>query len=418
MKTKNIILIIIIAAMAFGIGLFSRQQNISKQTLVQNGHHDIWYCPMHPHYTSGHPGRCPICGMDLVKKETVSQKESPAKVTEKKILYWTDTMLPGYKSDHPGKSPMGMDLTPVYEKEPIQQDSKVEGYTTVSETAQRQQLIGLRTAAVEVKPVVKLIRTFGTIASNAELYQTQSEFIDAYVAYVNAYRNYKRIRGRQHIWESHREVQTRLLEAKDKLLKLGLSEGEIAKLQKVSWNQVWNQPQLLLFNGSRSYWVMAKIFEQDYSFVHGGQEVEVSIPSYHEKIKGVIRSVGGFIDPASRSVTALIELGDHSRKLAANMLVDITIPVKLGEALLVPRQAVMDTGLRKIIFVSKAGNTFEPREIQTGWETGDGFEVKSGLKEGERIVVSGHFLLDSESRVQAGLQVDSATAAEGEAHGQ
>ena len=130
------------------------------------------------------------------------------------------------------------------------------------------------------------------------------------------------------------------------------------------------------------------------------QEAQVSIPALREKIKGIIRSVGGFIDPTSRSVTALIELGDTSQPLAANMLVDITIPVKLGNALVVPRQAVMDTGLRKIVFVCKTGSTFEPREIQTGWETDDGFEVQSGLRAGERIVVSGNFLLDSESRVR------------------
>ncbi len=365
MKTKNIILIIIIAAIAFGLGGGIRQNDLSTQSFKKQGAHDIWYCPMHTYYTSDHPGRCPICGMDLVKRVEASQ----------------------------------------------QQNSNVEGYTTISETAQRQQLIGLRTQAVEVKPVVKLIRTFGTISSAAQLYKTQSEFIDAYVAYVNAYRDYKRMRGRQHVWESHRDVQIGLLETKDKLLKLGLNEGEIAKLQNVSWNQIWKQPKLLLFNDSRSYWVIARIFEQDYGFVHEGQEAEVSIPAYHEKIKGIIRSVGGFIDPTTRSVTALIELGDYARHLAANMLVDVTISVKLGNALLVPREAVMDTGLRKIVFVNKANSEFEPREIQTGWETGDGFEVKSGLKEGERIVVSGNFLLDSESRVQGGLE-------QGDSHGQ
>ena len=401
MKTKNVILIII-AAVAFASFALVLQHNSIPLTAA--GQHEIWYCPMHPQILYDHPGHCPICGMDLVKKVKVSHVESPANVTEKKILYWTDTMLPGYKSDHPGKSPMGMDLTPVYEKEPVEQDSHVEGYTTITESAQKQQLIGLRTQAVEEKPVVKLIRTFGTIVSDTELYQTQSEFIDAYVAYINVFRNYKQIRDRLHIWEAHRDLQTRLLEAKDKLLKLGLSEGEIAKLQNVSWNGVWKQPKLLLFNDNRSYWVNAQVFEQDYSAVSEGQEVEVHIPALHEKIKGVIRSVGGFIDPTTRSVTALVELNDEGKQLAANMLVDVTISVNLGNGLLIPRQAVMDTGLRKIVFVSKDGNSFEPREIQTGMETDDGLEVKSGLKEGEHIVISGNFLLDSESRVQAGLE--------------
>src|SRR5208283_29146 len=170
-----------------------------------------------------------------------------------------------------------------------------------------------------------IIRTFGTVSSAAELYKIQNEFIDAYVAYVNVHRDYKRISDRRNTWDAHRDLQTSLLEAKDKLLKLGLSDGEIEKLQNISWNEIWKQPKLLLFNDSRSYWVMAQIFEQDYSFVHEGAQVQVSIPALGEKIKGIIRSVGGFIDPASRSVTALIELGDVSQQLAANMLVDITI---------------------------------------------------------------------------------------------
>jgi Cu(I)/Ag(I) efflux system membrane fusion protein len=82
------------------------------------------------------------------------------------------------------------------------------------------------------------------------------------------------------------------------------------------------------------------------------------------------------------------------------MFVNVEFPVNLGTAIIVPREAVMDMGLRKIVFVCKTGNTFQPREIQTGWETDDGYEVQSGLKEGERIVASGNFLLDSESRVE------------------
>src|SRR5665213_1048600 len=105
MKIKNIISIIVLAAIAMGIGLF--QHNVPKQILAKHGSGDIWYCPMHPHYTSDRPGKCPICGMDLVKEEVV----------------------------------------------PIQQKSAVEGYTTISVTAQKQQLIGVRTAVVTKESV-------------------------------------------------------------------------------------------------------------------------------------------------------------------------------------------------------------------------------------------------------------------------
>lgn len=379
MKTKNIILIIVLIAAG---GWIIGQLNSNKRFSAVEREHEVWYCPMHPSILYDHPGRCPICGMDLVKRLTKVKTDAFAVSV----------------------GPMG------------QQANTPKGYATIFESAQRQQMIGLRTEKVELKPVLKVIRTFGTVSSDAQLYQIQTEFIDAYVNYVNVFRDYRRMRDRLHIWESHRDLQTGLVQAKDKLLKLGLSESEILKLQDVSWNQIWKQPKLLMFSGNRSYWVMAQIFEQDYSYVLEGGAVAVDIPALHEKAKGVIRSIGGFVDPASRSVTALIELKDIAGPMAANMQADITIPVNLGHGILVPRESVMDTGLHKIIFVCKDGTTFEPREIQTGMETDDSFEVKSGLKAGERIVVSGNFLLDSESRMQAVPQSDTASSQEGQPH--
>jgi len=277
MKIKNVIQIIIIAVLALGIGLFLRQQNIPNQTSEKSGHHDIWYCPMHPHYTSDHPGQCPICGMSLVKKIEAS----------------------------------------------LQHGSGIEGYTTVVESAQKQQLAGVQTAVVGQKSVIKTIRAAGQ-------YEEQ---------------------------------------------------------------------------------VYAQVFENDLEFIKVGQKAMVEIPAYHQKYEGNVRSIDSTVEEVSRTVRVRIWINQsNQKKLKSNMFVNVEFPVKLGEAIIVPREAVMDTGVRKIIFVCKAGNSFEPREIQTGWETDDGYEVKSGLKSGEHIVVSGNFLLDSESRVQAGLE-------QGEDHG-
>jgi multidrug efflux pump subunit AcrA (membrane-fusion protein) len=111
------------------------------------------------------------------------------------------------------------------------------------------------------------------------------------------------------------------------------------------------------------------------------------------------------VDESSRTIRVRIWLKQNDQKLfKANMFVNVVIPVVLNEAVFVPREAVMDTGIRKIVFVLHDQDSFEPREILTGVETDDGYEVRSGLKAGERIVVSGNFLLDSESRVQAGLE--------------
>ena len=284
MKTKIFKLIIIIAAVAIGGGMFMHQHDDLKQGSARSGKHEIWYCPMHPQIIYDHPGRCPICGMDLVQKLDV----------------------------------------------PHQEVSATEGYTTISVTPQRQQLANVRTAVVEKKALVKTIRTAGQY------------------------------------------------------------EGE----------------------------VFAQVFESDLEFIKVGQKAIVELPSFHKTYEGSVNSIDTNIDQTTRSVRVRIWLQQINKKIfKTNMFVDVDFPINLGTAVIVPRDAVMDTGVRKIVFVLKDGGTFEPREIQTGIETDDGYEVKSGLKEKESIVVSGNFLLDSESRVQAGLEASTATATQGETHG-
>ena len=275
MKTKNIIWIILIVVIVLGIGEHFRQGKLPIGSTSREGHHEIWYCPMHPHYTSDRPGQCPICGMDLVKRLEESR----------------------------------------------QRESSTAGYTTISVTAQKQQLAGVRTEVVDKKEIIKTIRAAGEY------------------------------------------------------------EGQ----------------------------VYAQVFESDLAFIRIGQKAIVEIPVFHQKLEGAVSSIDSSIDEATRTIRVRIWLKQvNQRKFKSNMYVNVEFPVKSGEAILVSRDAVMDTGVRKIVFVQKDEARFEPREIQTGMETDDGIEVKSGLKTGERIVVSGNFLLDSESRVQAGLEKDEA----------
>lgn len=316
---------------------------------------DFYYCPMHHQVTSDKPGKCHICGMDLVKKK----KEASA--------------VGGGSADH----------------------------AAVSISPAKQQLMGLKTAVVAMTNATKIVRAAGHVATNHELFQLQDEYVQAYTAFVKAFPDYKRYQHRRRTWEAHRDVQIRLHEAEDKLLALGLSMEQLEKLQDFSWKTPWDQPALLFLKDHLDYWVTAEIFESDLGFVEVGQEVEIEVPSYREKIKGSIRSIGGTINTETRTAKALIDLKDNRSELKANMFATVSIHAQLGEVLLVPRDAVMDTGLRKIVFVQTGDGVFQPREIQTSWETDEGFEVISGLKAGERIVVSGNFLLDSESRVEA-----------------
>ena len=367
MKPKNIIFIILLM-LAVGAGwLLVKYQNHSEAHQNQK---DIYYCPMHPYYTSDHPGNCPICGMKLVKKE------NPDRPT-------VETSLPEY--------------------------------STVSMDTQKQQLIGVRTTPVVKKTLVKTIHAYGYVAHDLELYEAQLEYIDAWHIFYTFlarrpikdefrtdWRRYYMQPPSENRWRSDEQLkaQERLVKAEYELIHMGLTETQLQQLRQVKYGQPWVQPDLLFFEKNQPFWIYAQVLENDLGFVAPGQKVMATIPAYRETTEGIVRSVAPLIDPMTRTSRVRIELPNYKSELSVNMFVNVDMPVELDDSLVIPREAMMDTGLNKIVFVETQKGIFEPRSIQTGFE-GDGMVVvKSGLKEGEMIVSSGNFLLDSESRLQ------------------
>ncbi|HET9753470.1 MAG TPA: hypothetical protein VFP52_10935, partial [Myxococcales bacterium] len=116
-------------------------------------------------------------------------------------------------------------------------------------------------------------------------------------------------------------------------------------------------------------------------------------------------------DPVSRSLKVRLEVENPGYLLRPDMFVDVELPLELPSAMTVPAGSVLDSGLRKTVFVDRGNGSFERRAVETGWRFGDRVEVRSGLSPGERIVVAGTFLLDSESRMRLG-----AAASEPPAH--
>lgn len=394
---------------------------------------DIYYCPMHPHYTSDKPGDCPICNMKLVKRETVKEVvKEKVKDTQKKILYWTDTMIPGFKSDHPGKSPMGMDMTPVYEQDLPQGDSGVKGYATISIEKQKQQLMGIRTTKVVRKPFVKTIHAVGSVTHDFELYESQLQYIDAWQQfyaftsrrplsdeYRQDWREYYKNNMGKRTSADLRKAQQRLIKAEYELRHMGLTSAELDKLREVKYGRPWVSPSLLFFSEDHPYWVYAEVFESDLGFVDVGQKVVVEFPAYGKTMEGTVRAVAESVDPNTRTIRVRIELPKAMIEVKEGMFVNVTMSIELNNSLLVPRDAVMMTGTRAIAFVQSAQGVFSPREIQVGLES-DGFiEVIKGLEEGQEIVNGANFLVDSESRLQAalaGFSDESSPDAKGDNH--
>jgi Cu(I)/Ag(I) efflux system membrane fusion protein len=451
MKNKNL-LVFIVALFAFiiiPVACFNMFGNKSLLIFADTGK-DIYYCPMHPSYTSDKPGDCPICNMKLVKREgkvvetanitgKVSEEktleqiciehkctmkdcgmhvktnlkpgervvcpicgevigtdtgkvveiiQSPTKPLaekkERKLLFYRNPMNPQATSPVPMKDSMGMDYVPVYEEQ-----TESTG-PSVMISAERQQLIGVKTEEIMKRNLTKVIRAFGKIAYDPELAVTQEEFIQALNNEENA--NNSKMQDVMDRAKSLTDASRR------KLRLLGMSDDQITELEKTKKTQT----NLYLPGKGESVWAYISIYEYEIGLVKVGASVEIEVTAYPgEVFSGKIVSVSPVLDPVTRTNQVRVEVENYGDKLKPEMFVNAKIKVDLGDKLAVPETAVLDTGLRKIVYLSEEGDILESREIQVGQKAEGYYEVLSGLESGDIVVTSGNFLVDSESRLQS-----------------
>ncbi len=321
-----------------------------------------YHCPMHPAYVSDKPGDCPICGMKLVPMESEG---------EKKPLYYRNPMRADVTSLVPMKDAMGMDYVPVFADESAA--SPVPGRAAVSVSADREQLIGVRTGPVSLRPLHHAIRASARVAYDPDLYNALADYREALRGGGEALVRATRLRLRQ----------------------FGLSDPQIVVAAK-------GDPSNLLAEDSGTVWVYAQIYADEASLVKAGQRAEITSSSLAGRtLTGRVAAVDRIVDAETRTLKARIEVPNTENLLRPEMFVEALIHVDLGTRLAVPEEAVIRTGERDIVFVRSAPGRHEPREIRIGREAEDFYEVLSGVSDGEEVVTSANFLIDSESRLKA-----------------
>jgi len=457
--TALLIALVVLFGVFYGGKVRAAFQHDHGQDAVGSSERKVlyWYDAMNPQHHYDKPGKAPD-GMDLVPmyadREAVPPQSATTELSDRKVLYWYDPMHPRYKSDKPGKAPdCGMDLVPKYADE--QATKMAPGSVTIS--ASKQQLIGVRTTDAVRETIVRDVRTTGQIVADetriAHVHVKINGFIDQiFVDYVGqlvrkrqplftlyspdlvstqeeyliAKRGEKSLgaspfpeisQGSQSLLRSTRE-RLKLWDISDEQIKKLDETGEVSRtltfyspidgfvMDRKAFPQTSVTPDTELYTVSdlSSVWVNADIFEYEVPFVRIGQNADMQLSYYPGKIwNGHVAYIYPTVDPTTRTVKVRMEFPNPDFKLKPQMFADVELKISYGNQIVVPQEAVLDSGKEQRVFVAKGDGYFEPRHITIGAKLDGKVIVLSGLKAGETVVSSGNFLIDSESRLKGDM---------------
>ena len=386
----------------------------------------VYTCPMHPDYRSEHPGDCPICGMRLEAERAVSAPASDAA---------------------PAALPAG----------------------AVQVSPERQQAIGIRLGVVGRSAGTRLLRTTGRVAPDenrtypivaavsgwirdvesvttgdavkkdqvlASFVAPELEFRSAQQSYYTGLEVFYRMAVTQPQPQpqspSHAAVRGEAIDRMaDALRNMGVSNSQLREMGKrrelvhdvrvespvdgvVLKRSV--SPGLRFDRGFEFYriadlnrvWILADVYRDQLPFIRRGASARITTAEASRALTATVSPSEPIFDEETLTLKVRLEAANPQRALKPGMFVDVEFPVDLPPTLVVPADAIVDSGLRKTVFVERGTGYFEPRLVETGRRIGDDVEVTKGLVPGERIVISGTFFVDSESRMKAAVPRPSA----------
>lgn len=403
--------------------------------------------PMNPANTSPTPKKAPD-GMDFVPV----YEDQKGGSGQKKIAYYQDPMHPWFTSDKPGTAPdCGMDLVPVYED-----DENVEGIKIDPVTVQN---IGVRIETVKKQKLNNVIRTTGKVdfdetkvttittkimgwveklfvdytgkyvSKGQPLFEIYSpELVSTQEEYLQAIRYLKKVSNSSD--DVKNNAQELVNSAKRRLLYWDISEKDIAEIEKNNTPKktltIYSQVNgtvvdKMIFEGQQimagmslykvadlsNVWVMADIYQVDLPWIKLGQKVELELSYLPGKTyNGTVTYIYPYLNEETKTIKVRTEVRNTSNydfKPGMFATVKLVSPISV-EAVVVPDQAIIRTGERTIAVMSLGGGYFDPREVKLGVSSDGLVQVLEGIKDGEKIVISSQFLIDSESNLKAAIQ--------------
>src|SRR5262245_251065 len=389
---------------------------------------DVYYCPTHPDFKSNKPDNCPVCSMKLVKLE------KPGNADSKQAMQGMPGM--NMKSGDEGQA--------------------APAANTIFIDPQRQQLIGVRSEPAAMRPLVKEIRAVGKVTYDETKVTHIHTKINGYIEQVFVDYVGKVVKAgdplftiyspdlvatqeeyllalrarRQFEASSFAGVSARtnsLLEAARRRLELwDITPAQISAIERegkarrdltiyspvsgvVTERAAYHHgrfvnPEMDLYTivDLSTVWINGEVYEYELPFVKTGLNAEIEFPYDGGKrtLRGKVTFVYPYLEEKTRTAKIRFAFTNPNFVLKPDMFVNVNLKINLGNKLVVPEDAVLDTGTEQYVFVDKGGGYFEPRAVKLGPEAGGNHAIESGLKAGERVVTAANFILDSESRLK------------------
>jgi Cu(I)/Ag(I) efflux system membrane fusion protein/cobalt-zinc-cadmium efflux system membrane fusion protein len=417
----------------------------------------LWTCSMHPQVLQDGPGSCSICGMDLTPVQGTGgpSTASAEPSEERKISHWRAPMDPTYTSDQPGRSPMGMDLIPVYEDG---EETFAPG--TVQIDPVFVQNIGVQSTPVARTDIPFTIRTVGNLAYDEQqiswintkyegwiesvyvnyvgdtveqgqrLFEIYSpKLLTAQQEYLQAIEYDERL-GQSRYSDVVSRARSLLESSRQRLLYWDLTREQLQELEKSrqpsrtltvfspvrglvvgkmdqALEGMYVKPGMNLYKIAdlSTIWLEAEVYEHQISWLEVGQEALAEFPHQPgRQRRGTIRHLYPYFNSQTRTMTVSIELPNPDHTLRADMYANVTFDVPSARGVLaVPEESVIHSGERNVVVLDLGDGTFQVREVVLGAAGNGVWEIKQGIAEGDQVVVSSQFLIDSESNLREAI---------------
>ena len=378
--------------------------------------------------------------LDLVSNQITSEHNMLGiqSKAEKVPLYWVAPMDPTFRSDEPGKSPMGMELVPVYD------DDSDEMGSTVTISPEVINNLGVRTTVAARGGLARKVTTVGYIAYDETRISHIHTRTEGWIEKLSVRAEGEQVNNAQLLFELYAptlvNAQEEYLQAlnggnkyllqasRERLQALGISSSQVKRLKsekKVAQFVKFYAPQsgvlsrlnvregmfikpdteVMSLANLDKVWLLAEVFERQATWIKIGQVAEARLPSLPNRVwSGKVEYIYPDLDPVTRTLRVRLKFDNPERLLLPNMYAHIEISGEpKTDVLSIPREAIIRSAKSTRVIIALGGGRFQAREIITGMESDNSIEVQSGLEEHEKVVVSSQFLIDSEANIRASM---------------